>query len=144
MTSGCCIAAIRVLRLRVCKVMEPDPAQLGLGDPLGEHSGDGPGVQRPFIGLRGNAVADSPDGETQQGPTNSRPRSLGLRHFIIDVFFDDGFIAYTPLNSGIHWSDAWREAVQFVIWLALAGGWALVAVGALRAQQTMSSENHEQ
>jgi heme/copper-type cytochrome/quinol oxidase subunit 1 len=67
-----------------------------------------------------------------------------LGHFIIDVFFDDGFIAYAPLNSGIHWPDVWRQALQFAIWLALAGGWAFIAMRALRAQPAMSNERHEE
>jgi uncharacterized membrane protein (DUF485 family) len=64
-------------------------------------------------------------------------------HFVTDVFFNDGFVAYTPVNSGVNWTEVWQDAVQLVMWLVLTAVWALLAVRALRAERIRPDESDD-
>jgi hypothetical protein len=57
-------------------------------------------------------------------------------HWVISVIFSTGWVVYAPVDSGFNWTVVWQGAVQFAIWVVLAGSWTYIAIRTLRSGST--------
>jgi hypothetical protein len=52
--------------------------------------------------------------------------------FIIGLIFYTGWISYSPVDSGVDWTQIWQDAARFGIWLVLASVWIYITIRTLK------------